>query len=214
MSEEIPVTREQLPPRPDQWSGEPRPPRAPGFIQQDKPPKEQDSERDRSEQRKPTPPKGQGPVLEWYRHSQRYAIGMGVAAFFVIGILIGLRQGLDFAWLAVWWMWVFLFVAALGMYGIFRLVDPAAGADWLKIGRTWVLLYELTDIKVRHRGASMHLDLKDSGGRSVQVRVDELQEDRDLWDLVYNGLAHSVIVNGATTNYAAHSLLQVPEPPE
>lgn len=211
MSEEIPT---QLPPRPDPWTGEPRPPRAPGFFKGDKPPKDQDSERDRSERRKPAPPEGLGPVLEWYRHSQRYAIGMGVAAFVVIGILVGFRQGLDYSWLGIWWMWVILAVAGLGMYGIFRQVDPAVGADWLKVGGTWVLLYELTDIKVRHRGMSMHLDLKDSGERKVQVRVDELQEDRDLWDLVYNGLLHSVLINGATTNHAVHSRLKVSELPE
>ncbi|WP_245556217.1 hypothetical protein [Actinopolyspora mortivallis] len=198
---------EQLQPRPDTWTGEPRPPRAPGFFKGDKPPKDQDSERDRSQWRKPSPPPGQGPVLEWYRHSRRYAIGMGVADSMVIGILIGFRQGFDYDWLSIPWMWLFLSATGLGMYGTFRLVDPAVGVDWLKVGRAWVLLYELTDIKVRHRGMSMHLDLKDSGVRKVQVKVDELQEDRDMWDIVYNGLLHSVVTNGATTNWAAHSFL-------
>ncbi|GAB3283513.1 hypothetical protein [Parasphingorhabdus pacifica] len=205
---------EQLPPRPDPWAGEPRPPRAPGFIKWDKPPKDQDSERDRSERRKPQSPEGCGPVLEWYRHSQRYAISMGVVGTVLIGFGIGVRQGLDYSWLGSGWMWLFLAVAGLGFYGIFRKVGAAAGADWLKVGRMWVLLYELTEIKARHRGASMHLDLKDSGNRSLQVRLDELQEDRDLWDLVYNGLLHSVLINGATTNHTVHSRLKVPEPPE
>lgn len=153
-------------------------------------------------------------MLEWYRHSQRYSIGMGLAGFVLIGILIGFRQGLDYSWLSMPWTWAALAVAGLGMYEIFRLVDPAVGADWLEVGRTWVLLYELTDIEVRHRGMSMHLDLKDSGGRKVQVKVDELQEDRDMWDLAYNGLLHLVVTNGATTNWAAHSLLEVPDQPE
>ncbi|MGJ7908208.1 hypothetical protein ACOQFL_17225 [Actinopolyspora sp. H202] len=139
---------------------------------------------------------------------------MGLAGFVLIGVLIGFRQGSDYSWLRIPGMWLFLVVAGLGMYGIFRLVDPAVGADWLKVGRTWVLLYELTDIKVRHRGMSMHLDLKDGWGRKVQVKVDELQEDRDMWDLVYNGLLHSVVTNGAMTNWAAHSLLEVSEESE
>ncbi|QGK69226.1 hypothetical protein GIY23_06480 [Allosaccharopolyspora coralli] len=153
-------------------------------------------------------------MLEWYRHSQRYAIGMGLAAFVVIGIGVGIRQGFDYSFLQYWWMWVILFVAALGMYSIFRAVDPAVGSDWLRVGRMWVLLYELKEIKVRHRGLSMHLDVKDSGNRILQVRVDHLQEDRDMWDLVYNGLMHSVLVNGANTNRGVHSRLKVPEPPE
>lgn len=214
MDEQNAVVPEQLPPRPDRWTGLPRPPRAPGFIKWDKPPKDQDSERDRSQRRKSVPPAGQGPVLEWYRHSQRYSIGMAAAGTALIAIGIGFRQGLDYSWVGLWWVWILLVFWGLGFYGIFRKVDPAAGADWLKVGRMWVLLYELTDIKVRHRGASMHLDLKDSGNRSLQVRVDELQEDRDLWDLVYNGLLHSTFVNGAKTNHAVHSRLKVPEPSE
>ncbi|QGK72092.1 hypothetical protein GIY23_06485 [Allosaccharopolyspora coralli] len=153
-------------------------------------------------------------MLEWYRHSQRYAIGMGVLGAILIGVFVGLRQGLDYSWLSMPWTWAAIAVAGLGMYGIFRKVGAAVGADWLKVGKMWVLLYELTDIKVRHRGMSMHLDLKDSRSRSLQVRVDELQEDRDMWDLVYNGLMHSVLVNGANTNRGVHSRLKVPEPPE
>lgn len=141
MSEENAVSAGELPPRPDRWSGHPRPPRAPGFVTWDKPLKEADSERDRSQRHRPSPPEGQGPVLEWYRHSQRYAIGMAVTGFIVIGIEVDFRQGFDFSWVYYWWIWLFLVVAGLGMYGIFRNVDPAAGADWLKVSRTWVSLY-------------------------------------------------------------------------
>lgn len=144
--------------------------------------------------------------------SQRYAIGMAAVGTVVIAVGVGFRQGFDFSWVGLWWVWIILAFWGLGFYGIFRKVGAAAGADWLKVGRIWVLLYELTEIKVRHRGMSMHLNLKDSGNRSLQVRVDELQEDRDLWDLVYNGLLHSAAVNGAKTNWAAHSLLEVPDP--
>ena len=139
---------------------------------------------------------------------------MGTLGAVLIGILIGFRQGLDYSWLSMPWTWVAIAVAGLGMYGIFRKVGAAVGADWLKVGRMWVSLYELTDIKLRHRGMSMHLDPKDGENRILQVRVDNLQEDRDLWDLVYNGLAHSVLVNGADTNRGVHSRLKVPEPPE
>src|SRR5699024_8535553 len=127
---------------------------------------------DRGARRKPSPPAGQGPVLEWYRHSQRFAIGMALVGTVVIAVGVGFRQGFDFSWVGLWWVWIILAFWGVGFYGIFRNVDPAVGADWLKVSRTWVLLYELTEVKVRHRGASMHLDVKDSGGRYVQVRLD------------------------------------------
>ncbi|MHA6802798.1 hypothetical protein [Salinifilum ghardaiensis] len=45
------VVPDQLQPRPDRGTGQPRPPRAPGFFKGEKPPKDQDSERDRSQRR-------------------------------------------------------------------------------------------------------------------------------------------------------------------
>ena len=59
---------------------------------------------------------------------------------------------------------------------------------------------------------SIHLDLKDRDGREVRVNSSDVQEDRDIWDLVYNGMLHSVIIGGAETNGMVHSALEVPRP--
>ncbi|MHA6798921.1 hypothetical protein [Bounagaea algeriensis] len=202
----------ELPPKPDPVSGEPRPPRAPGFNKGDKPPKDQDRDRDQSIRRMPSPPEGEGRMLEWYRHSQRNAILGGLLGFVFIVIGVTLLQGFNLTWMTIWWMWPLIGLFALGVYSSFRSVECAAGAEWLKVGKSWVRMYELTEIKARHRSHSIHLDFKDSTGRELMVKSDDIQEDRDIWDLVYNGILHSVIAGGAKTNGTVHSAFKVPRP--
>lgn len=204
----------ELPPRPDPHTGEPRPPRAPGFTMEEKPPKDADAGRERNERRRPSPPAGEGPVLEWYRHSQRRAVRIAVFGFvfFVLGMTA--IEGFSFSWARAWPVWVVLVLGALGVYSSLRSVDAAVGAEWLKVGRRWVRLYELTEVKAKHRGNAIHLDMKDRAGRENWIKLDDLQEDRDLWDLVYNGILHSVVLNGAKTNDTLHWAVGVPRPPQ
>ncbi len=200
----------ELPPKPDPTTGEPRPPRAPGFHKEEKPPKELDQDREHSSRRKPSPPVGEGPLLEWYRPSQRSAIQGGILGFIILVIGLVVVRGLSFKWMVFWPVWLIVVVGAFGIYMSFRTQECAVGAEWLKVGRTWVKLYELTEIKVRHRSNAMHVDFKDRHDHVVQIQCDHIQEDRDMWDLVYNGILHSVIVGGAKTNNAVHSALAVP----
>ncbi|NHD16005.1 hypothetical protein G9447_00905 [Actinopolyspora sp. BKK1] len=151
-------------------------------------------------------------MLEWYRHSQCSAITGGVIAFVIIALGITVAQGFSLAWMQFWPVWLAVVAGAFVVYGSFRSVEAAVGAEWLKVGRAWVRLYELTEIKARHRSNAIHLDLTDSSGRKVMVKSDDIQEDRDMWDLIYNGILHSVITGGAKTNNLVHSAFQVPRP--
>ncbi|SDK26450.1 hypothetical protein SAMN04487820_10633 [Actinopolyspora mzabensis] len=209
MQEETPA-QEELPPRPDPWTGEPRPPRAPAFFGTRKAEKSRDSDREQEQHRKPEPPPGQGPVLEWYRHSRLGALSVALAGFVLIVGGVTLKQGLEFSWMSLWPVWVICLLATIGLYVLSRKLRQAAGADWYSNGGEWVRLYELVEVTVKHRSSSMYLDLKDTGGRKVHAKIEEVQEDRDMWDLVYNGLLHSVVANGASTNNAVHSRLRVP----
>lgn len=202
----------ELPPKPDATTGLPRPPRAPGFHKEDKPPKEQDRDRVQDPSKAPSPPDGEGPVLEWYRSSRRNAVLTGAAAFVIMVLGLTLIRGGEIAWMQFWFVWAILVLASLGVYASSRATECAAGAAWLKVGKTWVRLYELTSIQARVRSNAIHIDLKDRAGREVKVSTSALQEDRDIWDLVYNGILHSVIAGHATTNGMVHSALQVPRP--
>lgn len=180
MTDKLFLAASELPPKPDPISGEPRPPRAAGFHKEDKLPKEQDRDRDQTIRRMPTPPEGEGRLLEWYRHSQRSAIIAGLGAFALIGFGITLMQGFSLTWMTFWWTWLLIALSSLGVYASFRSVECAVGAEWLKVGKSWVRLYELIEIKARHRSHAIHLDLTDSGGRKVMVKSDHIQEDRDM----------------------------------
>jgi hypothetical protein len=205
------LAADELPPKPDAATGLPRPPRAPGFHKEDKPSKAHDRDRVQDSSKAPAPPESQGPVLEWYKSSHRNAFvtgGLGFA-FMVVGLT--LIRG-EIAWMRFWFIWAILALSALGICASTRATEAAVGADWLKVGKTWVRLYELTSIKARARSNAIHVDLTDSAGREVKVSTSDLQEDRELWDLVYNGILHSVITGGAETNGMVHSALSVPRP--
>ncbi|MFC7343257.1 hypothetical protein [Saccharopolyspora griseoalba] len=212
MDTDLFLSAAELPPKPDATTGHPRPPRAPGYHKEDKPPKEQDRDRVRDQAKAPSPPAGQGPVLEWYKSSHRNAVITGFVAFVIMLVGLTLIRGGETAWMQFWFIWAVLVLASFGVYASSRATECAAGAEWLKVGKTWVLLYELTSIKARVRSNAIHLDLKDGAGREVKVSTSTLQEDRDIWDLVYNGILHSVIAGGAETNGMVHSALSVPRP--
>lgn len=95
---------------------------------------------------------------------------------------------------------------------IFRTVECSVDAEWLQVGKSWVRLYELTEITAKHRNSAIHLDFKDSAGREVQVQADDLQKSREMWYFVYNGILHSVIAGGAKTKGLLHSSFRVPRP--
>jgi hypothetical protein len=46
----------------------------------------------------------------------------------------------------------------------------------------------------------------------LSVSLSLLEEDRMLWDLVYNGILHSVIAGQAETNGRLHLHLRLPYP--
>jgi len=84
----------------------------------------------------------------------------------------------------------------------------SAGADWYKYGRRYVKTYELTSVKVKGTPGSWALDLRDAEGRKVWTQLWRIQQNPRLWDLVYNGIRHSVC-NGAETNRRALDRLQL-----
>src|SRR5207249_2037980 len=84
----------------------------------------------------------------------------------------------------------------------------AAGADWVRNRKEWVKTYELTEIEMHLHRAGIELFLKDGSGRSFSSRLADLQANRDLWDLVYNGIRHS-LANGAKANSYARNALKL-----
>ncbi|HEX5402336.1 MAG TPA: hypothetical protein VFX16_08550 [Pseudonocardiaceae bacterium] len=199
-----------LPPVPDPETGEPRPPRAPGRASAK--PARFDRSRVSDPELAPVPPAGQGPVLAWYRTTRRYAVQVGAGGALAVAVLLWLRAGFHVFWITYWWVW--LSIAVIGVlvgYTQLRGHDQcAAGVEWLSGRRSWVRTYELVKVKSLLAIGTPLISMEDSGGRRLSVPLTALQSDRLLWDLVYNGILHSVIAGNAETNGAVHVHLRLP----
>jgi hypothetical protein len=88
--------------------------------------------------------------------------------------------------------------------------SSSVGSDWVAVGRQWVRVYELSDIRYRVGFHGTRLILKDSGGRKLSATLEELRSERLIWDICFDGMMHSVILGDAHTNRRVHLDLHVP----
>ncbi|GAB3496411.1 hypothetical protein [Amycolatopsis cihanbeyliensis] len=215
----------ELPPRPDPDTGKPFPPHAPGFKNDKGVNAEHDPGRSTKLSHKPEPPESMGTVLAWHRHSRLANIhGFLVALAIMAGgaVLIALLRG-DLGYLGYWQIWVIVLVFAYLASNPFSYQTTSVGTDWIKwdYNRRWyqrrarsnhLKLYELSRIEGYFAGGMLHLRFEDLDGRGADRQVGDLQRDRRIWDLFYNGLLHSV-ANGAEINRVAVELLKLDETP-
>lgn len=214
----------ELPPRPDRNTGEPFPPHAPAIAVKEKSDPSKDPTLEKRLSFKPKPPDGMGPVLAWRRKTvndniARFAISLAVL---VVGTtLISLMKELGpFFLFGVWQIWLILFAGAYLMSSPFRLRVLAAGADWFQIHSILpfrknryglVKLYELTEVEASFGPTEYHLFIADKD-TTVELLLMEWQDNPRLWDLVYNGILHSVS-KGANINTTAVAALRIDQTP-
>ncbi len=198
-----------LPPKPDPQTGEPRPPHAPlepGW-------KMPEDKHKRGKEKVPSPPAGEGPILEWFCPTPgRGGTFVGIALLIFAGFLT-IRDG-GFGWMAHWFLWAIMapFLAILWFTN--KSTRMSAGSDWIFYGKkSFIKTYELVQVNATAGGAARYLDLKDRHDNTLYVQLNDLQLNRELWDLVYNGILHSVHVNGAETNKMAKDFLGLGIPP-
>lgn len=205
------LDQSELPPRPDPKTGLPRPPHAPAFSHVTKP-KDSDPGRDRDPAIAPMPPPGQGPVLAWFKSNSRSALLTAAWSLPIFVLGITLLQGFSARWMAYWSPWLVVVLGITGVYFSRRGTQCAAGADWLRRRKSWVRTYEIVKVTAHAYSNAVQLHLTDQDGRKVEISGSDLQENRDIWDLVYNGILHSVIASQAQTNGLLHQALNVPYP--
>lgn len=194
-----------LPPIPDPYTGQPRPPAAPVARRRVRP-----GRASRPDARLATPPPGEGPVLEWYRPSIWHAVTVGVVVFVGLFAMISAEE-FGFDWVATWWYW--LFFPPAGVAGVLSLRHRySAGAYWLRCRGKVVRVYELTFVQLSNYYRSQYLELVDRRGARVLVPVGYVQAHRPLWDLVYAGIVHSAY-RGARIDRQAAEVLQLPPSP-
>lgn len=109
------------------------------------------------------------------------------------------------------WPWIIPVVGAVLIGWNVRGAYFAAGADWLQSRRHWVRVYELASIKYITKPGGFSVLLQDSQGGSAGGDLRDLQSNPALWDLVYNGILHSVASRDVKANLAARRHLPLPE---
>lgn len=196
---------EELPPVPDRVTGEPRPPEAPRHETDRVVPTPDDRE---PYKQPPGPPDG-GPVLEWSQASRRdawQAAGFGVG---IVLLFLTIRDG-GFGWTGYWVLWACLPAAGAIAWFAYASDWTAAGATWIQHKKSWADSYDLVRIRQGVFGRSTGIRLTDAGGRHVDLTLREVQANPPLWDLVYNGIRHSVVVNGCDIPRRTCELLDIP----
>lgn len=192
----------QLPDKPDAATGEPRPPAAPLYGNPG-----EDNSRQGSP---PSPPPGFGATLEWFSETRRHGIYAAIFTLLIVCGSITLFRGLT--WVSHWQIWLIAGVGATLIYNTIRREAFSVGVDWLRHGG-WVDTYRLTEIKMHALTNSIELALEDDRGGGLSIDIQVLQSHRRMWDLVYNGIRHS-IASGVTVevNDYARSALKLPSP--
>ncbi|MGH3949471.1 MAG: hypothetical protein ACRDSE_10135, partial [Pseudonocardiaceae bacterium] len=185
---------------------------------------EHDRNRETRLSHKPHPPFGMGPLLAWHKASRcsKLVLFLGSAALLLAGFaLLSTIQGYGLDMLTAWPVWTVVIIGAWLMTAPFTYTVLSAGADWLQLDKFrfgihtksgFVKLYELREVHVMTGGVAFYLELADDTW-SIDRALHEWQHDRRLWDLVYNGILHSVAA-GAEVDRNARGLLELDHVPE
>lgn len=130
---------------------------------------------------------------------------------------ISALHGIGVAALGAWQTWAILLATTWLSVRPMDVEVASVGVDWLQFGRPrrWyrrrearrgVLLYQLITVRVHLAGEEPRLTVSDSHGNSVECDLMDAQSDRRGWDLVYNGIVHSVAAGAVITPTTADVL--------
>lgn len=121
----------------------------------------------------------------------------------LLGILLTLTRSAAWVMHPIKFIVVWLILAAFQawIYLVSARTCLSAGADWVARRRRWVSTYELVKVTCHaYPYWGVALCMRDSGWRKLRYRFIDLSSDRLMWDLTYNGILYSAIINNAKTN--------------
>ncbi|MDN5748306.1 MAG: hypothetical protein L0H64_07340 [Pseudonocardia sp.] len=160
-------------------------------------------------------------MIEWHGQSwvlllMGIVVGFGVPGSVLLYNVFVTGEGSAFFtdWSRPWSLTAVLavpFVGALLLYNHGRREFVGAGAEWVSDGHGWVRTYELIWVAIEI-DTKPFLYLVDSDHRACRPTLESVQQNRDLWDLVYNGILHSFQERYVHTNPNARRILQLHGP--
>lgn len=217
----------ELPARPDRDTGRPFPPEAPYYIGPELPKDEPRGPMNGTPPRQATPPEGMGRALVWRQDGgkegvRRYLWSLAVVIVGMTAVI--LLQYHSFDWVLSWQIWLIVVVGSYLMSDPLARQTISAGADWVQWKKrpkwyqwrrdrgTFLKIYRLTKIEGYGAGPVLYLRIVDEDGRGIDRTRTELHPDRRIWDLMYNGIQHSV-ANGCEINSLAIQMLHMENSP-
>ncbi|WP_232284632.1 hypothetical protein [Rhodococcus sp. R1101] len=194
-----------LPPMPDSITGEPRPPRAPRIYHGT-----EYTPLERNPRNPPDAPDHLGPTLEWFQPHVREKY---ISAFTLMTITVAfftISNG-DLRWIHWWGAWLIITAGGWLMFRGIRNHWTAAGSTWVQCRDSWVDTYHLTRIRFSADGTNRVLRFKDAHGNEIHsFKISDIQGNPDLWDLVYNGILHSVAFGSCDIDAKTRHILKIP----
>lgn len=128
---------------------------------------------------------------------------------FVFGVLCFTVPSLGFEWLTSWWAMCIVVGLPLLQYHKVLGDRVLAGARWVQQRDKWVSTYELARIRSTTVGLYRAMNIKDIHGNNFILVLHDAQMNPQLWDLVYNGILHSVTHGDCDISNAARRILKV-----
>ncbi|OZM70301.1 hypothetical protein CFN78_25570 [Amycolatopsis antarctica] len=163
--------------------------------------------------------------MAWHKESKRGKVALFVVSLALLAGGFTLIRVLDgdppFEWATAWPVWLVFVVVAWLITGPFTYKVLSAGADWFQYDYYWygihkrnhvIKLYRLRQINFGSGPTVMTLGLADDED-NIGLALREWQSDRRMWDLVYNGILHSVAA-GARVDPNARDLLELDQVPQ
>ncbi|MEV0947127.1 hypothetical protein [Rhodococcus sp. NPDC049939] len=206
MTHYFPRRRISPAPIPDPQTGEPRPPTAPRRESS----ANVATPTDRTPTKPPPAPEDLGPTLEWSQFEPKRRTQAAVALPALIAAFATVKEG-GFGWVDHWFPWIWMVLMGAFMYWRTGQEWMAAGAVWVQDGPFWVNTYELVRIRFSVDGLNRVLRIEDSEGRKIHsFGLRDVQSNPQMWNLVYNGILHSVASGNCDISRKARKVLQIP----
>ncbi|MEV0947129.1 hypothetical protein [Rhodococcus sp. NPDC049939] len=196
----------RLPPIPDPQTGEPRPPAAPRRESS----ANVATPTDHAPRKAPPAPEGLGPTLEWSQFATGHRVQAAVIMPALCAAFVTVKEG-GFGWTGNWSYWLLMALTGTFFYWRTGCEWMAAGAVWVQDGPDWVNTYELVRIRFSVDGLRRVLRIEDAEGRKIHsFGLRDVQSNPQMWNLVYNGILHSVASGNCDISRKARKVLQIP----
>ncbi|CCQ15576.1 putative uncharacterized protein [Rhodococcus sp. AW25M09] len=127
----------------------------------------------------------------------------------VFGILVFSIPIWSFEWIWDWWPPCMVFGLPLLQYRKSLGDRVLAGARWVQQRDKWISTYEITKIRSTTVGLNRASKIEDVHGNKLILVLRDAQMNPLLWNLVYNGIAHSVANGNCDISKAARRILKV-----